>query len=911
MNRVHAGADRRWHPQFAFQCVAVGAVAAAWMGWLVRSSDAEAKQLVSNVGLTTIGLAAGLICLRKGIRARGRPRVAWRLFGLAALSWAMGQAIWTWYESVLGREVPFPSAADIGYLGFVPLTVVALLALPAAPERLASRVRIVLDGLVIAGSLLFVSWATVLGTMYREGTGSWISQSISLAYPVGDVLTISILLFAIVRSRRQGLVPRLTLFLLSAGLIFFAISDSGFAYLTSKDLYASGGLIDGGWFLGFSLLMLAGLRPTSAATPRPRQEAPERRSAVLLPYAAVVLAVSVAAFRQLTADSLDPFLVWNTVALILLVVLRQVLSVLENLSLTKDLEARVQDRTAELHQSEQRFRSLVQNSSDVISLVDGDGVITYQSTSGERVFGYRPCDLLQTRLMDLVHPDDRVRVAETLARVAGRSSMSALVEFPIRHSSGAWCQTETTVTNMLSDPSVNGLVLNTRDIGERKSLENELVESAFHDSLTHLANRALFKSRLEHALAQYRRHGLSVAVLFLDLDGFKNVNDSLGHAYGDHVLAEVAERLVDCVREADTVARLGGDEFGILLEGLGGHQEVDAVALRVCAALRQPLVDLEREVFVAGSVGIAQAETGDETADDLLRNADLAMYKAKAERAGTYRWYEPAMHASVVERAKVEADLRRASERGEFYVEYQPIVDLRSGRVTGAEALVRWEHPTRGRIAPADFIPVAESNGLVVPIGEWVLGEACGQLHAWQQDHPGVPLSMNVNLSARQLQRNDLFDVLQGALACSGVDPANLVLEMTESILIEQQEGTLETLRRLKALGIQLAVDDFGTGYSSLSYLHRLPVDIIKIDRSFVERLTPQSDETGLAPSIVRIGQSLRLTTVAEGIEEQHQLDALRLIGCEFGQGYLFAAPLAADDFAACWLSVGVAPALD
>ena len=285
------------------------------------------------------------------------------------------------------------------------------------------------------------------------------------------------------------------------------------------------------------------------------------------------------------------------------------------------------------------------------------------------------------------------------------------------------------------------------------------------------------------------------------------------------------------------------------------------------------------------------------------------MYRAKAERNGTFRWYEPAMHASVVERAEVEADLRRAGERGEFFLEYQPIVDLRSGRITGAEALVRWAHPTRGRVAPADFIPVAESNGLVVPIGEWVLGEACGQLHRWQRDHPGLPLSMSINLSGRQLQRRDLIDVLQGALFRSGVDPADLVLEMTESILIEQQEETIETLRRLKGLGIQLAVDDFGTGYSSLSYLHRLPVDIIKIDRSFVERLTPQVDEAGLAPSIVRIGQSLRLITVAEGIEEQHQLDALRHIGCEFGQGFLFAEPLGVDDFAARWLSVGVAPA--
>jgi predicted signal transduction protein with EAL and GGDEF domain len=358
-------------------------------------------------------------------------------------------------------------------------------------------------------------------------------------------------------------------------------------------------------------------------------------------------------------------------------------------------------------------------------------------------------------------------------------------------------------------------------------------------------------------------------------------------------LVEVAERLLDCVRVNDSVARLGGDEFAILLEGLGGRAEVSTVAGRICESLRAPFRLGDREVFLGGSIGIAGSTGGgDDTADTLLRNADLAMYEAKAEQNGSYRWYEPIMHLSVLRRLELDGDMRRSIERGELFLEYQPIIDLASGTVTGAEALVRWAHPTRGVVSPADFIPVAEANGLVAAIGEWVVDEACRQLRQWQDRRTGRPLTMSVNLSGRQLDRRETAGVVSDALERWGLDPAHLVLEMTETIFIGHTERTLGNLRSLKELGVRLAVDDFGTGYSNLSYLHRLPVDVIKIDKLFVDRLTAQPGEAGLAASIVRIGQDLHLVTVAEGVEHRFQLDVLRSIGCDQGQGNLLARPV-------------------
>jgi diguanylate cyclase (GGDEF)-like protein len=420
---------------------------------------------------------------------------------------------------------------------------------------------------------------------------------------------------------------------------------------------------------------------------------------------------------------------------------------------------------------------------------------------------------------------------------------------------------------------------------------------AFHDSLTGLPNRALLLDRLDHALRRARREiGSSVAVLFVDLDRFKVVNDSLGHSAGDELLAAVASRIESCVRDVDTAARLGGDEFAILLEDTEGNIRSEAIVDRVLQALLAPFDISGHTVTVGATIGVAVSRTGVESATELLRNADLAMYQGKAAGGGSRAVFEPSMYEAVVNRLSVEAELERAIKDQEFVLHYQPIVDLETEEIVGVEALVRWEHPTRGLVPPLEFIPLAEETGQIVRIGRWVLHEAVRQAEDWRRLRPpGSPLSVSFNLSPRELQRAGLVDDLRDALRGTGLDPACLVVELTESILLQDTEVTLLRLGEIKELGVRLAIDDFGTGYSSLGYLRRFPIDILKVDRSFVDGIGRNSEASALAAAVVDIGRTLNLDTVAEGIEDDAQLAGLRKMRCKLGQGYHFSRPLSAS----------------
>ncbi len=486
-----------------------------------------------------------------------------------------------------------------------------------------------------------------------------------------------------------------------------------------------------------------------------------------------------------------------------------------------------------LRASEQRYRALVQRSSDVVSVVDSGGTIRYQSAALRGVLGHEPARWTGRPVADLVHPDDAPALAGALAEAAATGA-GPTVECRMLHDDGSWHDTETSLSDLRYEPEVGGIVLNTRDITERKALERELTHQAFHDSLTGLANRALFGDRVAHALRRRTEEG-HVAALFIDLDDFKNVNDSLGHPTGDALLVRVGEILRGCVRPSDTVARLGGDEFAVLLEGFE-PDERDTISRRILRALEQPIRVGDEEVTARASLGVAtHADAASE--EELLRNADVAMYMAKAQGKGRRVVFEPSMHEALVARMRLAGDLRRATARGELVLHYQPLVDLATGEIGGVEALARWQHPELGLLGPAEFIPLAEQAGLIVPIGGALLRQACGEARDWQRRFPGrPPTRVAVNLSERQLRDPDLIASVRRALDDTGLDPALLVLELTEGMLIDEAEATLARLRELRELGVRLAIDDFGMGYSSLGYLRRLPVDALKIDKSFVRR---------------------------------------------------------------------------
>ena len=678
-------------------------------------------------------------------------------------------------------------------------------------------------------------------------------------------------------------------------------------------------------------------------------------------------------------------------------------------------------------ESERRFRSLIQNATDLITVLGEDGTISYESPTIERILGYLPEERIGNNAFDYLHPDDEDRSKKTFAEALDNpGQVQPPMEFRLRHKDGSWRYMETTRTNLLNDSAVKGVVANSRDITERrrteealreseerfrtafedapigvalvgldrshlkvnraycemlgyteeellakshpeiihpddheesadriqgildqgaepyalerryfhadgrvvwslsnislirdsdgepshfvclhediterKELEERLWHQAFYDSLTDLPNRSLFLDRLDHALARVARESGPVAVLLLDIDDFKVVNDSLGHDAGNAVLIQVAMRLRACMRPGDTVARIFGDEFAILLEAPAGEEEAKQVARRIEQRLREPFEVEGQEVFVKASVGITLGESAEDKPDAVLRHADLAMYETKRHSKTQHQLYDASMSARAVERMNLEMDLRQALEREEFEVYYQPKVLLETSAIAGMEALVRWRHPDRGLLAAEQFIPLAEETGLINEIGLWVLQKSCHQLKEWQarySEKPGPPLGVCVNLSAREIQLPDLVEKVADILRETGLDPGCLVLEISEKTAMEDAEQTIVKLRELKDLGAQLAIDDFGTGYCSLVYLEHSLLDILKIDRMLIHREREDPEECAtIISAMTSMAHSLGLEVIVEGVEEEWQLAKLKEMGCEMAQGYYFAKPLPSD----------------
>ena len=545
--------------------------------------------------------------------------------------------------------------------------------------------------------------------------------------------------------------------------------------------------------------------------------------------------------------------------------------------------------------TEDRFLAMAQNAAELVVMLDDDGLIAFVSPSSEQILGRDPDGLVGESVLSLVDEDDRGRAAAVLEDVISNPGKIKRVELLLRSGVGRAQYFELVWNNLLPNHSIRAIVVNGRDVTERRALEEELSRQAFQDPLTNLANRALFRDRVELALARASREDRPVGVMFIDLDNLQAITDSFGHAMGDVILVEAGRRLSAALRPGDTAARLGGDAFALLLEP-AGEQDARGVADRVMDALAAPFVAQDKEVSVRASIGIDVALDGVHTAEEILRNADVAMHAAKATGKARIQFFEPSMHAVVVERLEIENDLQHAIERGELFLNYQPVVSLVDGRIVGTEALVRWQHPRRGLVTPGGLIPIAEESGFIVPLGRWVLREACRQTEAWRRERPNHAPSVNVNVSAAEIEREDFVDDVLGILQETGLEPALLVLEITESTLMRDPEGASRMLEPLRSLGVRLAIDDFGTGYSSLSYLNRFPMDILKIDRSFVQGLATGPEDSALARAIVQIARTLRMYTIAEGIEHPEQILRLRALGCELGQGYLLSRPVPPEE---------------
>jgi diguanylate cyclase (GGDEF)-like protein/PAS domain S-box-containing protein len=811
---------------------------------------AVATSEVTAVATTVVALCAAAACLVRAARRRGRMRVAWAAFGLGALA-----------GGVPGHHTP-------GYLAMIPLMAAGMLLVPMPPRTAHEKIRSIVDALLIVTALIALDFHLVLDPALHHIPAP-------VAYSVGDVALATVALAGISRLRRG--VPDLRAMTLCGGALLTVAVSSGCAYAEYDRIAGAG------WLTGFALLGLAAVLGHVGADVEPERD--ERREVtILLPYIVVVVGLVAGSVRLGLGGGHSAIDTWTRSIGIGLIICREALLMLETRRLARDLEDRVGERTADLQVREQRFRALVNQSTDSMAILEADSTVRYQSESVERIFGYPASALIGRRFCEVSGRKVGNRVAAAIDEVKNVPGATTVFEIMLHHADGRTRLAEMTIRNLLDDPYVRGLVFNTRDIGDAEELQESLRHGAYHDALTGLASRAGFQESLAEAVD--RGAPERVAILFLDLDGFKEINDSLGHDAGDHLLLRVAERLRRLLPVPQVVARLGGDEFAVIIEAAKARDHAELTAIQIIAALAEPIDVDDRELHVSASVGVASAVDAGNI-EQLMRDADLAMYRAKDAGGNGYAAYETKMHDAVVRRLELATDLRLALERDELVLHYQPKVDLRSGEIVGFEALVRWQHPTRGLVPPLDFIGVAEATGLIVPLGRWVLTQACRQSVAWDR-----PLKMAVNLSVRQFEVGDVAQMVAEVLAETGMPPGLLVLEMTESVLLTDTDDNLARIVSLKALGVQLAMDDFGTGYSSLAYLRRFPMDVLKIDRSFVDRLGGESEDEALVRTIVRLGQRFGMRTVAEGIENETQLALLREMGCDFAQGYLLSRPL-------------------
>jgi diguanylate cyclase (GGDEF)-like protein/PAS domain S-box-containing protein len=533
---------------------------------------------------------------------------------------------------------------------------------------------------------------------------------------------------------------------------------------------------------------------------------------------------------------------------------------------------------------------------------DLEGKVLYWNRAAEGIYGWSSEEVLGRRLGDLTVPEEfRDQAEEVVSELRAGRTWSG--ETRLRRKDGSYVPVLGTATPLFDDrKNLVGMIGVSADISQRKALEEELEHRASHDPLTGLPNRSTFVERIGHALQRTRRgqNSRKVGVLFMDLDGFKTINDSLGHEAGDRLLIAVAERLKNRLRPEDTLARFGGDEFAVLLEDVADSSDVIRVAQRIVESLREPFTVDEHRVIVSTCVGITlgSAHTNDDP-ERMLRDADAAMYRAKEQGPSRYAEFDPTMQARARERLDLEAELSQALEKGEFVLYYQPEISLHDGSLVGFEALLRWQHPERGLLQPSDFVPLAEETDLIVPIGRWVIEQACWQAKRWEVEHPSAPpTTMDVNLSSRQLARRGLVKILEEALTRAGLKASTLGLDITETVLIEASEYNAQALDALKSLGIRLYLDDFGTGYSSLSYLKRLPVDRVKVDKSFVKGLGENATDTALVRMIIDLCHTLGVEVLAEGVESSEQVALLRNMACDLGQGNHFAEPLPGEDLA-------------
>jgi diguanylate cyclase (GGDEF)-like protein/PAS domain S-box-containing protein len=874
--------------QILLAAICSGYGVGAAVGWGSR----EVALVMGDFGLSAAALVAAVSCFVYARSRHSRFRPAWMLFAVSSAMASCGNAIWGWYEVVLDREVPSPSIADLFFLCFAPPAIVGLLVLAKRPVTRAGWVCLALDAWLIGGSLLTLSWSIALAHTARVQGESVAPAALALAYPLLDIVLVSLVLAL---HFRRSATNRSAINTAIAALALTVLCDALFTSPLLRESYRSGQLLDAGWFAGSLLLAYApwgASRTVETARPPRGTRHPSRpvagSLAALTPYLAAAVCTLGILYNVIEGRRVDRVVVLTGCAVVLALVVRQGIMLLDNIALTH-----------ELAQKENHFRSLVQGSSDVIMIAAPSGILRYVSPAAAGVYGREAEELIGSELACLIHPEDLGRVVHEVRRFLAAppaDEPTMRIDCRFRSGSGDWLNVESTVNR-----HQGGLLFNSRDITERVRLQAQLQHNAEHDPLTDLPNRALFTERVRQALTGRRAGDSGTAVLFIDLDGFKGVNDRLGHLAGDELLIQAARRLQDSVRSGDTAARLGGDEFAALVVGDGSRNQsareyqVQEIADRLRLTLSQPYRVDGREVRVAASIGVAFAEPAI-TPTDLMRNADLAMYRAKAAGKDRVELYAPQMQADVVRRTELAARLRSALHEGEFALLHQPVVSLATGRIVAVAAQARWRSAQGILFTPAEFLRVADSadtpeGARTAELGHWLLEEAVEQ--AAERSRVGHRVPVSVRLSAGRLLDKSLpLGSIEALLTRHGLPSGALVIELADSdprISFDDLEQRLVALRRL---GVRIALDGFGSGYAAINALRRLPVDVLKLDRGLVEGVVESARLHKITAGLLRIACDLGMQSVADGVDMPEQVIALRAMGCTHGQGMAFSGPL-------------------
>lgn len=907
--------------QLVLALVCAGYALGSALGW----GSVTLGLVMGDFGLSAAAGIAAVSCFRYAHSRRSRFRPAWLLFALSSTMACLGNAVWGWYEVVLDRPVPSPSYADLFFLCFAPPAIVGLLVLAKRPVTKAGWVCLALDSWLIGGSLLTLSWSLALAQAAKFDGPSVAHTALSLAYPLLDIALVSMVLAL---HFRRSSVNRSAVNTAIGALALTVMCDALFTSPLLHNDYRSGQLLDAGWFAGSLLLAYApwvGPRHGQPDTgrydtdgharvvhehiPGRRQEGQPRHPggqvhvplhggghsrypatrpiagslAALTPYLAAAVCTLGILYNVLNGRNVDRVVLITAGLVVLALVVRQGIMLLDNITLTQ-----------ELAQKENHFRSLVQGSSDVIMIAAPNGILRYVSPAAAGVYGRDAEDLVGSELASLIHPEDLGCVVHEVRRFLAASHTeepTTRIECRFRSGDGGWLNVESTVNR-----HHGGLIFNSRDVTERVRLQAQLQHNAEHDPLTDLPNRALFTRRVQQALSGRRSSDRGTAVLFIDLDGFKAVNDTIGHQAGDELLVQAARRLQDSVRQGDTAARLGGDEFAALIVGDGTrdrtareHQILE-LADRLRLTLSQPYAIDGNDVRVAASIGVGFAEPG-LGAGELLRNADLAMYRAKATGKGRVELYAPQMQQDVVRKAELATRLRSALQDGEFTLLHQPVVSLDNGRIATVTAQARWRSSQGVLFTPAEFLRVAEDSDRTAELSRWMLEEAIEQAAARAATGITAPVAVRMN-ARRLLDRSGPLGSVEALLTRHGLPSGALIIELSETdprVSLDELERRLNALRRL---GVRIALDGFGSGYAAITALRRLPIDVLKLDRDLVEGVVESARLHKITSGLLRIATDLGLQSVAEGVDLPEQVIALRAMGCTHGQGMAFSAPL-------------------